>query len=106
MTNYTQEEKIDYIFKELKSQKRGRIFKWLFRIIILFLLFFAYKNFIEWLNREELIENAASGIWEIVQPITENILKNIMDWQKIDTWNINSQITPELIDELKKILQK
>lgn len=98
MSNYTPEEKIDYIFKELKKQKSLRISKTIFKLILLWLVIYSYFTFIHWLDKDEMIANLASYIWEIVQPITENIVNDMVEKNNLDTSNID----PELINELIK----
>ncbi|MFK7780051.1 MAG: hypothetical protein QM490_02790 [Candidatus Gracilibacteria bacterium] len=99
MTNiYTPEEKIDYIFKELKKQKTIRTSKAFLKIILIFLLIYGYFTYIHGLDKEELMANFSSYIQKIVQPITENIVNDMVEKNNIDVNNIS----PEMIEEIIK----
>jgi len=99
MSDYSTEEKIDYIFKELKSQKRWRIWKITFKLLIILFWIYIYMNFIQWINKDKIIKDFSNTIWEIVAPIAENIVNNMIKEQNIDTNNIS----PEMIEQLKKL---
>lgn len=108
MPTYTPEEKIDYIFKELKAQKRDRIFKTLFKVTILIFIIFLYFNFIHWIEKQKIIDNFSSIISDITKPIAQNIV-NDMIWETTDSKTLENSITeqiknnPELLNQLKNI---
>lgn len=96
--NYTSDEKIDYIFKELRAQKRSRLTKQIFKGIIIFILIFIYMNFIYPINKVELSEKISWIIWDIVKPITKDLIKDIMS----DNETNPQALSESLINELKK----
>jgi hypothetical protein len=44
----TSDEKIDYIYKEMKAHKRARIFSLLTRLMFIWVLIYLYFTFIYW----------------------------------------------------------
>ena len=99
MTLYTTEDKIDYIFKELKSQKRARILKTIFRLVVIWFIIYIYVNFIHWLNQEEIMKTITSTISDIAKPITQDLVNDMINnnTKSIDTWNLQNS----LLDQLK-----
>ncbi len=108
MPKYTSEEKIDYIFNELKSQKRSRIFKTLFKITIFWFIIFLYFNFVNWLDKQVVIDNISWIISDITKPIAQNIV-NDMIWDTTNTQNLEKSISdqiknnPDLLKQLENI---
>ena len=79
MSDYSIEEKIDFVFKELKYQKKARLSKLIFRLIFIALIIFVYFSIIQWLDKDKLIEKFSSQIAEIITPITQDLVKNLVD---------------------------
>lgn len=79
MTHYSVEEKIDYVFRELKSQKRSRISKQILVLLFIWTLIFWYYTFIDWADKDEIIEKVSLEISKIITPITQNIIDWMVD---------------------------
>ena len=101
------EEKIDYIYKELKWQKRSRFLNFTFKLFVIWILIFWAMNIAKWLESDQVINKISSTIWSIVKPIVTELVKDL--WEApINPENIpNSLIdqikeNPELLDNLKK----
>ena len=69
------EEKVDYIYKELKSQKRSRFLNFFFKISILIILAYWAFNITKWLTNEAIIAKISSNLWTIVKPIVHDLIK-------------------------------
>lgn len=94
MTNYlTQEEKIDYIFKELKSQKKTRFFKIFFRIFIFLGIIIFYFYILPNLDKEKIMWTISDYVIDISKPMVEELVKETA------TSNLDMD---SLIKELKK----
>ena len=78
MDDFTEEEKIDYIFKELKSQKIWKYFKWFFNIFIILLVVHIYYNIIPNLDKSEIIRAFADNMIEFNRPATEDIVNDMI----------------------------
>ena len=97
MSNYTLEEKIDFIFKELKYQKKTRLYKLIIKLIFIGSIIIIYFSFIQWLDKDKLIKDFSSQIAEIVTPITKNIVSEMVN---DNTPNVKN-IWQWLIDDIK-----
>ena len=103
MKTYTYEDKIDYIFNELKTQKRWRKYKLIFKVLIILWIIFMYFNFVQWLNKQELTNNISQMISDLIKPISQNIANDLMNDVMNNNWINNTQdISKWLINELKK----
>lgn len=111
MTNYlSTEEKIDYIYKELKSQKRSRVFGLILKLFVVLGVVYFFVYILPQLDTDWIINQAINIITDLVRPITENLLKSLMDTNAWSTWdqsslnNILEQIKnhPELLNNLNK----
>lgn len=85
----TNDQKIDYIYNEIKAQKRARYFKLFFRIAIFWFIIFLYITYIYWMTKQEITKVAWQKLWEIVAPIVEEMVNNIINtkglpWQSLD----------------------
>lgn len=97
MPTYTTEEKIDYIFRELKAQKRTRILKVLLRISILWFMIFLYFEYIHSIDKEIIINNVSEIIWDIVKPIAENMVNDMLNnTNSIGTQNLQESLLEEI----------
>ena len=83
MSQLTQEEKIDYIYKYIKAEKRNRIFKILFRILIIVAIFYWTQYLIENIWEDEIKKTISSQIWDITSPIVKDLVSDL------ETWNVN-----------------
>lgn len=72
------EDKLEFIYKELKTQKRSRMFNMCLKITMLGFIIFLYITYIHWMSKEELTKEASKILWEIVRPIAEDMAKNII----------------------------
>lgn len=72
------EDKLEFIYKELKAQKRSRMFNMCLKITMLWFIIFLYITYIHWMSKEELTKEASKILWEIVRPIAEDMAKNII----------------------------
>ena len=97
MSNYKLEEKIDFIFKELKYQKKTRLYKLIIKLIFIGSIIIIYFSFIQWLDKDKLIKDFSSQIAEIVTPITKNIVSEMVN---DNTPNVKN-IWQWLIDDIK-----
>ena len=80
MDDFTEEEKIDYIFKELKSQKIWKYFKWFFNIFIILLVVQIYYNIIPNLDNNNNIINYVLTKREIVtNGVTKTLKRTISE---------------------------
>ncbi len=117
MSDITWEEKIDYIYKNLKSQIFFKRFKFIIKLlifswIIYFLFFFfPYSN-----QKDELFKNFWNKISEITKPIIIKLVSDINEdltsklganlniksnsWSKIDIKNI--KLPKDILLRLKK----
>ena len=108
MPTYTTEEKIDYIFNEMKAQKRARIFKTFFKVTIFWFIVFLYFNFVHWLEKQKVIDNISSVISDITKPIAQGIV-NDMIWDTTNTKDLEKSISdqiksnPDLLKQLQNI---
>lgn len=78
MKSYSQDEKIDFIFKELRAQKRARYFKFFFHLSVICFMIFFYMNYINGMNKEDFTKASWKILWDIIKPIAEDLAKNII----------------------------
>lgn len=71
----TQDEKIDYIYSQLRNQKRYAIFKVIFKLIIIIFIVVILSNIYQSLDKQNMIESAQDKFSEFVYPIIENLLE-------------------------------
>ena len=70
------EEKVDYIYKELKSQKRARFFSFAFKLSILAILVFWIININKVLENKTVISQISTTVWNIIKPIVKDLIQN------------------------------
>lgn len=113
MTNleFTQEEKIDYIFEILKKQesryKRNLIWKWVFRIIIIGFILSFYMIILPKLDTKELVSKyIAPKISEIIAPLAEETMKSVsskaLSWA-VESANENLDVISDKQEMIKRI---
>ena len=83
------EQKIDYIYNDLRSKRRGTMLKWLFRIIIFWLILHFYFAILPTMNKDKIVDEVWNKIIEIVIPIIEKTINNV-NINNINVPNINS----------------
>ena len=96
MAEFSNEEKIDFIFKELKAQKKYRITKIIIKILIIIGLIYLYLGIINSINKDELLKSVSKYIWDLVAPITQNIVDDMIK----NTETKTMEIPQNLIDKV------
>jgi uncharacterized membrane protein (DUF485 family) len=89
-TEPTQEEKIDYVYKTLRSEKRNRMLKY---IVFIFVISYAYFNIWAALVSGDTIKIKAAiqeQIMEMVVPIVQEASKSALQNTQIHKNNKNS----------------
>lgn len=76
------EEKIDYIYNDLRAKKRWVILKWIFRLVIFWLIIHFYIFILPTLNKDKIIDEFWNQVIDIVIPLIEKTLNNV-DLEKI-----------------------
>ena len=77
MANITSEEKIDYIYSELKKQKRNSNMKMFFKIIVfVIILFYVYKVYSYW------YQNLLQDLLDLILPAVQDSVQGVMDQNK------------------------
>jgi len=100
----TTEEKIDYIYNDIKARKRWTIIKFIFKIAILIFIIVSVINFTKDLNKEELTEKLTDTITDITAPIVNDILQDLeiknteFQKEKIDDFLKNNK---DFVNQLK-----
>lgn len=113
--NPSLEEKIDYIYKSLKAQKRNAYIKWFFKILIFWLLVFFLFYFLPNLPQEkkdfytEKFTNIVSKrLSEFITPIVKDVTWDVVKDMEIlpeqtSTWNLKNVDIQELQRKLEII---
>ena len=100
MADFTEEEKIDYIFKELKSQKKSRYFKSFFKIIILFILAYGYFYIIPTLDKDKILGVVSDNMLDFIRPITENLVNDMIEKETEKTKGSVETISNSLLNKV------
>jgi hypothetical protein len=102
----TQDEKIDYIYKHIKSEKRNKIFKILIKVSLVFVLYFWIQYIITNIWTEQIRKTISTQIWDITAPIVKDLVKdlntNSENWMDPDLLIEIIKNDPELLDKIKK----
>lgn len=98
MDYLSMEEKIDYIYKELKAQKRARIFWLIFKLVIFLLILYFYFFIFPNLDFSNYMWEFSNFMADIVWPIVEKVAN--------DTSNTASGIDQETIKNLINNMHK
>lgn len=102
MAEISFEEKVDYIYKELRWQKRTRFLNFVFKLAIITLLIFWILNISKWLENKSVISKISSTLWIIVKPIVNDLIKNWVDqWKIIENNNSGTLETPKITNNLE-----
>lgn len=75
----TQDEKIDYIYNQMRNQKRYAIFKVIFKVIVIIFIVVSILNIYQSLDKENMIESLQDKFSEFTYPIIENLLEKTND---------------------------
>ncbi len=78
MKSYSTDEKIEFIFKELRAQKRTRILNLFLKISIFWFIIFLYMTYIHWVSKEELIKDISIIFWELIKPIVNDLANEMI----------------------------
>lgn len=100
MADLSFEEKIDYIYKELKAQKRWRLFKLFLKLAIIWLIITLLNS----ADKQQIIDSTTKFIWDIAKPITESIVKDMINGgsKDVTNWLIDQlKDNPDLLNKLK-----
>lgn len=88
------EDKLDFVYRELKAQKRTRIFNLCLKITMLWFVIFLYFTYIHWMTKEEITKEASKILWEMIRPIATDMATDIINnngltgsWWIMDTIN-------------------
>ena len=96
MSILTIEEKIDYIYEELRVQKRTRNLKIILKIVIIWFIIFIYMTYFHPIDKEKLISEFSWTLSEYVNPLTQELLKNVdlknNTTEEISNWIIKNNI--------------
>ena len=96
------EEKIDYIYKELRWQKRTRFLNFAFKLSLLIILLIWAFNINKWLENDAVLSKISSSIWTIVKPIVNELIKeNTASWIDLNDINTETIEIPEIINNPK-----
>lgn len=80
--NLTHEEKIDYIYNQLRKQKQYAIFKVIFKLIIILFIALSIFNFIQNKNFDDIQSEIQTQFSEFSYPIIQDMIeKNTKDMQ-------------------------
>lgn len=101
----TDEEKIDYIYKTLKHQKRVFIIRMFLKICIIWFIIYFYLYIIPTINfnlTDIINKNLTPHILPIMTNLTQEMTKNLQDslWDQVKQ-NMNN-IDSNLINQLKQ----
>ena len=95
----TTDEKIDYIYKEMKAHKRARLFSLFAKLVFVWILIMVYVKFIHWIDQEVIIQNLTQVVSDIAKPITESLVNDMLNDSNV--WNVDD-ISQWLMDKLKE----
>jgi len=83
------EQKIDYIYNDLRKKRMGLILKWIIRLFILGLIINFYFFILPTMDKDKIINKIWDEIIKIVAPIVEKTVNSI-DVNKIPKNNITN----------------
>ena len=69
------EQKIDYIYNDLRAKKRWAVLKWVLRFTIFWLIVHFYIVILPTLDKEKILRDFSNEIIDIALPIIEETLK-------------------------------
>lgn len=101
----TNDEKIDYIYKDIKLKKRYSTIKSIIKLCVLIFIWITIFNLSKTLDKDEMIWKFTDHIVEITTPIVNEMVKKM----NINSWNLEGVNVEELLKnnpDLIKQLQK
>lgn len=105
MTQLTQEEKIDYIYNYIKSEKRNRILKVILKILIIVGLIYWSQYLIKNVWEEQIKKTISTQIWDITEPIIKDLVTDLetgnVNWIDRDKIQQILKENPALLDNFK-----
>ncbi len=105
MSELNQEEKIDYIYNYIKSEKRNKVLKVIFRILVIIIIYFWVIHLINNVGEEQIKKTVSDQIWDITEPIIRNMVWDLENWSVswIDRDKIQKILkeNPSLLDNFK-----
>ena len=99
----TFEEKIDYIYWNLRAQKRAKILRFLIILSAIWWLI-VISN---WTDKQDVIDSATKVLSNIVQPITQRVIDDMVNSNTINTqwlqeWLMHKiEQDPTILDNFK-----
>lgn len=84
MLERSTEEKIDYIYKEIRKQKRVKYVSLGIKIFFVLFLVYTYYKIIPSFDTSKYKDNITDKFSEIIQPITEKVVNSMID-EKTDS---------------------
>ena len=100
MANITLEEKVEYIYKELKRQKKTRHINFVLKIIIIIIFIFWIISINNWLTSETITSKISSTLWTIAKPIINDLVEEMSTWTTESEENIPNKINESIGSEL------
>lgn len=94
----TFEEKIDYIYNDLRAQKRAKIF----RFLLIFWAIWWVIVFFNWTERQDIIDASTKVLWNIVKPITQRVIDDMVTDMGKENWINTENIQNWLMHEVEK----
>ncbi len=107
--NLTSEQKLDYIYKTLRNQKRFFILKIFFKILIFIWIIYFVFIIIPSYNKDKLYNDVSKRLSDLIIPIVTDMVKemNLEWWSDVinNTWLSDEIIkkikeNPEILDKL------
>jgi uncharacterized membrane protein (DUF485 family) len=107
--NLTSDQKLDYIYKTLRNQKRLFILKIFFKILIFIWILYFIFIIIPSYNKDKIYKDISKNISDLIIPIVTDMVKdmNLGWWTNIvnNTWLSDEIIkrlkeNPEILDKL------
>lgn len=92
------EDKLDFVYNELKAQKRNRIFNMCLKITVFGFFIFLYFTYIHWMSKQELTREASKILWEMIKPIAKDLATDIVKNSEQNVKNVSEW----LIEWMKK----
>lgn len=109
------EEKIDYIYNHIKTQRRMWIFKFILKNSIIIIIVIILNNYYKNVDKNDFIDSAQQQFSDFTYPIIENLLEQTnnnlqKDFQQQIEQQLDNQLEKssqwELLEKYKQQLQK
>lgn len=102
----SESDKIDYIYKTLKRQAKFRAFMISLKLAIIAALFYSYFFILPKKNFDSILEKyIAPQVSKLVEMTMKSVNPANINIQTpaLETWKWNIKITPEMIEQFKKL---